>query len=507
MSEERERLRARVHELEQQLSAGTMATNSGRSTRMSTRERDPGEESPRRHASGKYEMSVRLPSSSQAGPSSEGQAGPSRSHHPMDLSDLSSDDYDDEGNYGPVNAQFIKKTQNRQAFCRARRGEKAPPVGDLPQEDVREIKGWPYELMRPPVNTNPALASHWYDFVPVTGHEATALMDEAHQDTGEARHRITDLLCQLNSRPEMAGVEGMRVLQLGWRNDEDRTNRSGPGAGSSRTHTSASSPPYLAALPYDEPLPPQQQYLYAQQQQQQQPYQQPQLQYNLYQQPQQQQQQQHQMVPPPGYSAVAYLPPPTNRWPMLPLPHPLVDPPRGQRNPRHAGSSSSTNPRTQRPGHGLRQPMYTDPPHMWQAWFAQNQAKIPTWMDLEIGGQRPTLASLDYHLVVCKAVPHRVPIPERGQWVLLANELFSILGLYERIVQLGNYPVRPYYNTEPYPSNMGDLSIFHLARGYGRMLNDQSPFVTCVCHDYFINAHTCACKMTGGGLYDGVFAL
>ncbi|KAI9059831.1 hypothetical protein FKP32DRAFT_1605879 [Trametes sanguinea] len=374
----------------------------------------------------------------------------------MDLSDLSSDDYDDEGNYGPVNAQFIKRTQNRQAFRRARRGEKAPPVGDLPREDVREIKGWPYELMRPPVNTNPALASHWYDFVPVMGHEATALMDEAHQDTGEARHRITDLLRQLNSRPEMAGVEG---------------------AGSSRTHASASSPPYPAALPYDEPLPPQQQYPYAQQQQQQQPYQQPQLQYNPYQQQQQQQQQQHQMVPPPGYSAVAYLPPPTNRWPMLPLPHPLVDPPRGQRNPRHAGSSSSTNPRTQRPGHGLRQPMYTDPPHMWQAWFAQNQAKIPTWRS--------------------------VPIPERGQWVLLANELFSILGLYERIVQLGNYPVRPYYNIEPYPGNMGDLSIFHLARWYaaigmtaaraaryvyfarrarnqyyGRMLNDQSPFVT-----------------------------
>ncbi|KAI9057970.1 hypothetical protein FKP32DRAFT_1606919 [Trametes sanguinea] len=147
--------------------------------------------------------------------------------------------------------------------------------------------------------------------------------------------------------------------------------------------------------------------------------------------------------------------------------------------------------------------MYTDPPHMWQAWFAQNQAKIPTWMDLEIGGQRPTLASLDYHLVVRKAVPRQVPIPERGQWVLLANELFSILGLYERIVQLGNYPVRPYYNIEPYPGNMGDLSIFHLARWYaaigmtaaraaryvyfarrarnqyyGRMLDDQSPFVT-----------------------------
>ncbi|KAH9889823.1 hypothetical protein C8Q73DRAFT_652821 [Cubamyces lactineus] len=93
----------------------------------------------------------------------------------------------------------------------------------MPSEDRPAIPGWPYDLMAPPVDTDPRLASNWTSYVPITALEGNTLMQAAREGSGEARHRLTDLLRQLTERPEMNGVEGLHVCQMSWRNhNKDR---------------------------------------------------------------------------------------------------------------------------------------------------------------------------------------------------------------------------------------------------------------------------------------------
>ncbi|KAI9069274.1 hypothetical protein FKP32DRAFT_1560055, partial [Trametes sanguinea] len=66
----------------------------------------------------------------------------------------------------------------------------------------------------------PYLANHWYNYVPMTWEDARQLVRVAQVDMGEARTRISDLLTQVNARPELSGIAGLQLLQARWCNPD-----------------------------------------------------------------------------------------------------------------------------------------------------------------------------------------------------------------------------------------------------------------------------------------------
>ncbi|OSC99343.1 hypothetical protein PYCCODRAFT_1373171 [Trametes coccinea BRFM310] len=149
---------------------------------------------------------------------------------------------------------------------------------------------------------------------------------------------------------------------------------------------------------------------------------------------------------------------------------------------------------------GRGQPTYAEPVTAWQDWFAVHQARIPTWMDREADG-RPTIASLEFHLLVRRTLPARTNLHDRGRWVNMSSILFGIPGLYRHIVERGQYPISTIFAMRRYTRSLEHLTVFHVARWYahigvsleqaarmvrmarrtrnervGRMLDDTAPF-------------------------------
>ncbi len=52
--------------------------------------------------------------------------------------------------------------------------------------------------MAPPTDSDPRLTGHYYNYVPLSGNNASRLISDAHNDTGEVAHRIHDLIGQVN---------------------------------------------------------------------------------------------------------------------------------------------------------------------------------------------------------------------------------------------------------------------------------------------------------------------
>ncbi|KAI9057442.1 hypothetical protein FKP32DRAFT_1607267 [Trametes sanguinea] len=300
--------------------------------------------------------------------------------------------------YDVIDEERIKRLLVRSRDRRARRNLPPPATGPRPQPGEPGVPGWPYHLILPPTDTDPRLANHWYN----------------HVDMGEARARISDLLTQVNARPELSGIAGLQLLQARWRNPDHHRDVPvivGPRPASPRAYN----PPGL--------------------------------------------------VP----ASTSHLPRPLGR----PAP------------PRQHGRTTTTTTTTTTtaatttaaapaaaantaPAAGRGQPSYAEPITAWQDWFSVHQARIPAWMDREADG-RPTMASLEFHLLVRRAIPARLNLNDRGRWVNLSNILFGIPGLYRHIVETGHYPVSTLFAMRRYTGPMGHLTVFHVARWYAHL--------------------------------------
>lgn len=159
-----------------------------------------------------------------AGPSGSYQAMASRSpvEHPVvDFENASSDDEVDE--------HRIRRLAERRRYREARRnpGAQAAPGQGAPfsmssstAQSTCVAPGWPHHLMALPTDSDPRLTGHYYNYVPLSGNDASRLINDAHSDTGEIAHRVRDLIGQVNRRPELTGVRGLQVLQSQWRRPE-----------------------------------------------------------------------------------------------------------------------------------------------------------------------------------------------------------------------------------------------------------------------------------------------
>ncbi|KAI0659677.1 hypothetical protein C8Q70DRAFT_915431, partial [Cubamyces menziesii] len=322
----------------------------------------------------------------------------------------------------PVDRDKIEKAITRSRMRRSRTGRPPPAVGQMPSEDRPAIPNWPYDLMAPPTDTDPRLASHWTSYVPITGLEGNALMQAARDGDGEARHRLTDLLRQLTERPEMAGIDGLGVCQMSWRNH----NKDRPGQQPNKygiRDQRGNTPPDLE------------------------------------------------------HASTDHIPRPTGR-----------------------GSYHSRASKAKAKPKGPSMPSHSDAPEIWQQWFAANQSQIPRWMHTD-WANRPSAASLDFHLLVRRTLGQGVSIQDRAGWIRLSHVLFSVPGLYEYIVANGNYPMRNHVATTRYPGSVAGVNIFQIAWWYaycgitfqqanafqplavrarnernGRMLDEPAPF-------------------------------
>lgn len=175
-------------------------------------------DSPPHESSARHQTTANAPV---AGPSSSPgtSRGRTEREHPMVDFEASSvdDDYVDE--------KRIKKLSERQRRRRIQWGQDPPPApgqgpafGSTAVGWTRpRIEGWPYDLVVPPEDSDPRLANHWYNFIPVTSDDAQTLIEAARHDMGEARARIQHLLTQVNRNSALTGVRGIRALADGWR--------------------------------------------------------------------------------------------------------------------------------------------------------------------------------------------------------------------------------------------------------------------------------------------------
>ncbi|OSC96899.1 hypothetical protein PYCCODRAFT_1378273 [Trametes coccinea BRFM310] len=340
--------------------------------------------------------------------------------------------------YDVIDEDRIKRLIARSRDRRARRNLPPPATGSRPQPGEPGIPGWPYHLLLPPTDSDPRQANHWYNYVPMTWAEARHLMRVAHTDMGEARARISDLLSQVNARPELSGIAGLQLLQSHWRNPDNRRDLPvivGPRPASPRAFN------------------------------------------------------------PPGFvpASTSHLPRPLGR------PTPTRQQGRTPTTTTMTAASAAAVPAANTAA-GRGQPTYAEPVTAWQDWFAVHQARIPTWMDREADG-RPTIASLEFHLLVRRALPARTNINDRGRWVNMSSILFGIPGLYRHIVERGQYPISTIFAMRRYTGSLERITVFHLARWYahigvsleqaarlvrmarrtrnervGRMLDDAAPF-------------------------------
>ncbi|OSD06271.1 hypothetical protein PYCCODRAFT_1341752, partial [Trametes coccinea BRFM310] len=292
-----------------------------------------------------------------------------------------------------IDEDRIRRLVARSRDGRTRRNLPPPATGPRPQPGEPGVPGWPYHLLLPPTDSDPRQANHWYNYVPMTWEDARQLMRTAQTDMGEARTWISDLLSQVNARPELSGIARLQLLQSQWRNPDNRH--------------------HLPVIVGPHPASP--------------------WAFN-----------------PPGFmpASTSHLPRPLDRPTPTPAPATAVP-----------AANTAT---------GRGQPTYTEPVTAWQDWFAVHQARIPAWMDREADG-RPTIASLEFHLLVRRALPARTNLHDRGQWVNMLSILFGIPGLYRHIVERGQYPILTIFAMRRYTGSLEHLTVFHVARWYAHI--------------------------------------
>ncbi len=130
--------------------------------------------------------------------------------------------------------------------------------------------------------------------------------------------------------------------------------------------------------------------------------------------------------------------------------------------PRPQGSVPTPAPPAQNPSledgaarASMRQPTHRDPPEVWHRFYQLHPRSIPPGLRID-----PTdpLAVPSLHLIRANLMFRRfVPTVRKGQASPRAAMLesiarvFSVHGLYDRIRTMGNYPVGPIENIQPFP--------------------------------------------------------
>ncbi|KAH9846249.1 hypothetical protein C2E23DRAFT_744512 [Lenzites betulinus] len=359
-------------------------------------QRDPRKMSPRRDRQEHGHGRIRTPP--RRGHDSRQDDYPSSSRltdAPEKFTAYDSDESDEDDVY---DVDQIQKVSDRQRVRNARRDLPPPPApGTGPAftmagqhaPTIRIPEGWPSNMLAVPAESDARLASHWYNFVPVSTEDARMMMSAAHADMGEARHRIQHLLAQISDNPALTGVQGMRVLNEHWRNPDRRT--APLGTAPVRSYGRRGSPQYT----------------------------------------------------PPGLipTSTAHLPPPTTRF-----------------------RSEPAKPR-------INQPRLADAVSRWIEWLSLHQSRIPAWMERADGTMdgAPRPENVELHLMIRRPVGRGVSVDDRGRWISLSQELFSVPGLYRHIIQHGHYPRQPVYSPDARFAGSyreGELTVFHVARWY-----------------------------------------
>ncbi|KAH9846078.1 hypothetical protein C2E23DRAFT_744906 [Lenzites betulinus] len=357
-------------------------------------QRDPREMSPRRDRQDSGHGRIRTPPRRTQDDRHDDYPQAGRSSDVLDKFTAFSDESDEDEVY---DVDRIRKVSDRQRVRHARRDQPPPPApGTGPAftmngphaPTIRIPDGWPSNMLTVPGESDARLASHWYNFVPVTTEDARMLMSASHADMGEARHRIQHLLAQIAANPALTGVQGLRVLNEHWRNPD---RRSAPlGTAPARSYGRRGSPQYT----------------------------------------------------PPGLvpTSTAHLPPPSRTW---------------------------TEPAKPR----INQPRLADAVSRWIEWLSLHQSRIPAWMERVDGTMdgAPRAENVELHLMIRRPVGRGVSVDDRGRWISLSQELFSVQGLYRHIVQRGNYPRQPVYSPDARFAGSyreGELTLFHVARWY-----------------------------------------
>ncbi|OJT05302.1 hypothetical protein TRAPUB_3879 [Trametes pubescens] len=156
-----------------------------------------------------------------AGPSASYQSLASRSpvEHPMvDFENTSSDDEVDERRAWRLAERRWYREARRNPSVQAAPGQGAPfSMSSSMAQSTCAAPGWPHHIMAPPTDSDLQLTGHYYNYVPISGNNASRLISDTHNDSGEVAHRIRDLIGQVNRRPELTGVHGLQVLQSQWR--------------------------------------------------------------------------------------------------------------------------------------------------------------------------------------------------------------------------------------------------------------------------------------------------
>ncbi|TBU53638.1 hypothetical protein BD310DRAFT_909365 [Dichomitus squalens] len=118
---------------------------------------------------------------------------------------------------------------------------------------------------------------------------------------------------------------------------------------------------------------------------------------------------------------------------------------------------------------GMRNPSRTDPPERWLEYWHQYPDTLPVYLPIPPQLGRPTRDHTRGHILLRALIPKlkgAQQSAERARFLEVTAQLFSIPGLYRRIVDEGHYPEGTVERLLPYPGQVTNVSIFDLAAWY-----------------------------------------
>ncbi|EJF57315.1 hypothetical protein DICSQDRAFT_174074 [Dichomitus squalens LYAD-421 SS1] len=118
---------------------------------------------------------------------------------------------------------------------------------------------------------------------------------------------------------------------------------------------------------------------------------------------------------------------------------------------------------------GMQNPSRTDPPERWLEYWHQYPDTLLVYLPIPSQLGRPTRDHTRGHILLRALIPKlkgAQQSAERARFLEVTAQLFSIPGLYQRIVDEGHYPEGTVERLLPYPGQVTNVSIFDLAAWY-----------------------------------------
>ena len=340
-----------------------------------------------------------------------------------------SDDYVDE----EEEARRIRNNRTKKALKgKGKERQEAPTsrtfgtTGEAPQPP----DGWPSNVDLP-TNSVVGLAGQWHNFIPRGRREAGQLLAATRSNDNGAVTRVRDLITQANRDPILRAVEGIRTLLSNWRPPreqeeemeardleyamrESRDNaRRQPhpsetrGAGPSRNgHQAETSRPSRGSTP---------------------------------------------RTTEPATTTATSSSRPNRAEGSL------------KRRAETDGRSTTAPPAKKAK---LPQPNNASPTEEWVEWYRANARSRPPSIRVDRHGQ-PHAGDVEALHLIRRLAPSTTG--GRHAWGVAASQLFSITGLYERIVRHGQYPIGAGREAMSYPRTADNVTIFDVASWFARM--------------------------------------